>query len=66
MYTFIIFYHDLTLTRVQGPSCCHVIKFFVKCVVVVSENINIVIVTSMGMIVVKKTFLLFFINSIII
>jgi hypothetical protein len=55
--TFINFYHDLTLTRVQGRDSCQVIKLFVKCVVVVTENINIVIVTPMGMIDVKKTFL---------
>jgi len=57
MYTFINLSHDLTLTQIQSRNCCHVIKLFVKCVVIVTENINIVIVTPMGTINVKKIFL---------
>ena len=40
LYTFIFLYQYLISTPFQGPKFWNVIKYFVKCVLVVTENID--------------------------
>jgi len=58
LYTFIFLYHGLISTPFRGPKFCKVIKYFVKCVLVVTEIIDRYCdCCNSGMFNVKKLFL---------